>query len=330
MRKKLNNILALSGLGGMTLLLSGCPSFSLVSPSFTYTNNYSDSNPNAISCYVGTWYSSGYCSIPISRFAAISSDYINPALTNLLLEYTYKYNRFVFTDLDEESSLIQMNELFLANYPTSAQMVLLPEDLQHLYIQIKEVYIPKKDYHQLSTAYTYLYTLSAMQFATAACKEHFESATTPQEALRQTQFMEYKAFSMQYTNAVLLHISDSVDGKYKNEFDLYEHLYEAILDLNPYQLTNMAANLYETTLIYSPDKFESALYTSGVTFGELGKFSCNNITTRWTRFGFEYFGNNIAGTRRLVSFKSKDVLSTYDDDAIPLRLSAESAFVTKP
>lgn len=312
-------------LAPFSFLLAGCPSIatwlpsmvpSLV-PSVNLTNV--SVNNNQISCFPGGLFTSEYCSIPITRFLAITTDYADPySESNFLVAYGQKYNRFVFADLDEEARLDQINSEFLANYPTTAILAKMPENLRNLFIKIKEEYIPQRNYKKLSEAYTYLYTITTLDFATDPCLTRFSPATTAQESAEQLQFMQYKAFSIQYANAILMHISSSLDSKYNNEFDAYEHLYTRILKLNAYQLDNLATGLYDKTMLYSPTQFESSLYTIGARFGELGRFSCTGNATSWYKFGFEYFGTNISGIKRDINFKNKDIFENYDNEPIPI------------
>lgn len=314
------------------LLLSGCPSMatwlpsmvpSLV-PSVNLTNV--NVNNNQISCYPGGTFSSEYCSIPIGRFLAITTNYADPyAESNLFLSYGKKYQRFIFADLDEQIQLDKINHDFLSNYPSASALNTMPESLRNLLSEIKDEYIPEKNYKKLSEAYTYLYTITALDFATDPCLTKFTPAVSAVESAQQLQFMQYKVFGIQYTNAILMHISGSLDSKYNNEVDAYEHLYKEILKLDPYQLDNLATALYDKTITYSPKQFESSLYTSnGAPFGELGRFSCTHDATHWFKFGFEYFGTNISGIKRDISFKNPDVFKNYDSDPIPVLNGNES------
>lgn len=329
LRPTLKTIALIAPLG---LLLSGCPSMatflpsmipSLV-PSVNLTNV--NVNNNQISCYPGGTFSSEYCSIPIGRFLAITTNYADPyAESNLFMAYGQKYQRFIFADLDERTQLDKINQDFLNSYPTASSLSTMPDSLRNLLIEIKEEYIPEKNYKKLSEAYTHLYTITALDFATDPCLTKFSPATSAQESAQQLQFMQYKVFGIQYTNAILMHISGSLDSKYDNEVDAYEHLYQAVLKLDPYQLDNLATALYDKTMTYSPKQFESSLYTlNGAPFGELGRFSCTHEATHWFKFGFEYFGTNISGIKRDISFKNPDVYKNYDSDPIPVLNGSES------
>lgn len=283
-------------------------------------------NNNQVSCYPGGTFSSEYCSIPIARFLAITTNYADPyAESNLFLSYGEKYQRFVFADLDEQRRLESINQEFLLHYPSTKTLSSMPKSLQELFTNIKDEYIPEHNYVKLSEAYTHLYTITTLDFATDPCLNKFTPATTAQESAQQLQYMQYKTFAIQYADAVLMHISGSLTSKYDNEVDAYEHLYTQILKLDPYQLDNLATSVYDKTMLYTPKQFESDFYSfNGAKFGELGRFSCTRDATHWFRFGYEFFGTNVSGIKREISFKNKDTFNSYGDEKIPVRNDNES------
>lgn len=332
--KYIKNLKILSGIIPLSIILSGCPTFSLVSPSFTYNNNYnSNNNPNEISCERGGWFSAPYCSIPLSKFISISAEYADPYEPSLLVDYGLKHNSFVFYDIDQTSTLRELNTIFLKRFPNNEDFVKMPQALQTLYTNVKENYIPQKNYKKLMEAYIYIYTLSALHLATSPCPEpdlqalkhkkskKYKSAKNNQSFYQQ-QYILYRAFSMQFANDVLNHISGSVTSKYKNERDLYENVYEKILDLNPNRLANLAQGLYDRTTIYLPQYNPSFYTTTGLDFGEIGTFACNKYGSVWDRFGFEFFGTNAAGLRHVVKYKNKDTFNKIDDSELLINESS--------
>ena len=311
----------------LCLTLTGCPTLSLVSPSFTYNNNYNaENNPNEIECSNGNWYTSAYCAIPIPKFIALSSNYADPNDAISPLTYGLNHQTFFFDDINKKSTLDELNQIFLKNYPNTNTFANLPLAVQKLYITIKEDYIPKHNYQKLMEAYTLLYTISTLHFATAKCKVNSDADVklllnhTPQ---MQQKFVLYKAFSLQFSNAVLLHISNSFDTTYADEATLYNALYATILDLNPYQLNNLAQSIFNQTLAYMPKNTESTYFykDDGIHFGELGSFSCNKNSSSWYRFGFEFFGTNTAGVLRSVKIKNIDSYKKFDKTLIPINES---------
>lgn len=308
-------ILVYLSLAPLLLAMAGCTTLSLISPSFTYNNNYNSSNnPNMISCNDGTWFTSPYCSIPIAKFVTLTAKYADPSPKNILMDYDLKHGNFIFYDLNQPKIIDQLNSEFLKNFPEIDKYAAMPNPLQSLYTKVKENYIPHKNYQKLMEAYIYIYTISTLHFATSPCPtpDYGGGAFLAAESLTyQQQYVLYRAFSIQFTNYVLFNLSDSVDGKYKDERDLYNTVYAKILKLNPYRLVRLAQDLYEQTTVYLPQT-ESGFYNNGLNFGELGTFSCNKYGTSWYRFGFEFFGNNISGIHRLVHFKEQDKLENMD------------------
>lgn len=322
-RNVIKTILALTPL---TIALSGCPSLvtmlpSMV-PSMVPSVNLSNVNinNNQISCYQGGWFSSGYCSIPLSNFVGISSRYADPYEANLLLDYDMNNQQFFFDNINHTSTIDRLNQSFLKYYPDPNQFAALPDKVQSLYIKMKEEYIPKKDYTNLYKGYVYIYTISALHFATSSCNESTPLLTSNNLSIEsyQQQIMLHKAFAMEYTNTVLYYIADDVSSKYEDETELYNAIYSKILTLNPYQLQNMAQSLYSRTNSFMPE-FNKSFYTlAGVGFGDLGKFSCTKTGNIWSRYGYPFFSSNISGIDIRVQFKQHETLSQYDDEPIPV------------
>ncbi len=315
--RKYLKFITYTGLLTNTLLLVGCPSVASVIPSFLPSlvpsvnyNTLSVNNPNQIQCYQGGWISSEYCAIPINRFVAISSHYASPYESNQLIAFADKYQSFVFDRLDESQVLESLNIAFIKQYPSADKFAKLPIAVQSLYIKMKEDYILSHKYQKQMETYIYLYTLSTIDYANQICNT--TDTDYQQRAL-------YKAFSMMFTNDVLHHVALKTTSKYKNEVELYNQIYSTILDLNPYQLVNLAQLTYSNAYNSKPDYIESAFYTTGVKFGELGSFSCNSDGTLWQKFGYPYFGSNVAGLPYYVNFINKDNFSKYDDDEIPVQ-----------
>ncbi len=310
----------------LTIILSGCPSLvtmlpSMV-PSMVPSVNLSNVNinTNQISCYPGDWFSSGYCSIPLSNFIGISSHYADPYSANLLLSYDINNKQFFFDNINHEETIDRLNQNFLTYYPAPNEFAALPDKVQSLYIKMKEDYIPKKDYDNLYKGYVYLYTISALRFATEPCNEStplLTSNSIPVESYQQ-QVILHKAFAMEYTNAVLHYISNDLTEKYDNEAALYNAVYGQILTLNPYQLQNMAQSLYSRTNSFMPT-FNNSFYTiAGISFGDLGKFSCTKKGNTWSRYEYPFFGSNISGIDIRVQFKQNEILTQYNNDPIPI------------
>lgn len=326
MKFKHNCIRTILTLTPLTITLSGCPSLVTMLPSMMPSmvpsvnlNNVSLNN-NQISCYQGDWFSSGYCSIPLSNFVGITSHYADPYDANLLLNYDINNQQFFFDNINHSSTIDKLNQNFLKYYPEPNQFAALPNKVQSLYIKIREEYIPKKDYVNLYKGYVYIYTISALHFATSSCNEStplLTNGNTPVESYQQ-QIMLHKAFSMEYSNAVLYYIANDLTGKYTDETALYNAVYSQILTLNPYQLQNMAQSLYSRTNSFMP-AFSNSLYTlAGVSFGDLGKFSCTKTGNTWSRYGYPFFGSNISGIDMRVQFKQHEILTQYDNDPIPI------------
>ncbi len=320
--RKYQKIVSCIFLTASALLLAGCPSVASVIPSFLPSlvpsvnyNTLSVTNPNQIQCYPGGWFSSEYCAIPINRFVAISSHYASPYESNQLINFANQYQSFVFDRLDESQVLESLNIAFMKQYPTADKFAKLPTAVQSLYIKMKEEYIGSHQYQKQMETYIYLYALSTIDYANQICSESVNSISTPDSQQRAL----YKVFSMMFTNDVLHHVALNVTGKYKNEVELYNKVYDAILDLNPYQLANMAQMTYSNIYNNKPKMIESDFYTTGTSFGEIGSFSCNANGTMWQRFGYPYFGSNVAGLPYYVNFINKDNFSKYDDDEIPVQ-----------
>lgn len=304
-------------------ILTGCPSLTSAIPSFIPSlvpsvnyNTLSINNPNQIQCYDGSWLSSEYCAIPINRFAAISSHYTSPFESNQLFDYALQNSSFVFDNLDESSTLESLNLQFIRKYPTGESFVKLPPEVQNLYLKMKEDYIKNHDFQKQMETYIYLYTLSTIDFANQICNESAIDGKNPEY---QQQLMLYKTFSMLFTNDLLHHVALKLSSKYNSQVDLYNGLYKTILDLNPYQLMNMAEMNYSIAYSNLPD-FNQNFYTAeGVRFGEIGNFSCSKSGTSWLRFGYQYFGSKVAGLPYYVNFINKDTFNQYDDELIPVK-----------
>lgn len=314
--KLLKSILILSPL---TIVLSGCPSLLTMLPSLapslvpSVNMNNINVNTNQISCYQGGLFSSDYCSIPISKFISLISDYANPLDVNSLLMYDLNNNQqFIFDNLNHTNTIDILNEQFLANYPTAMQFALLPLKVQTLYIKMRERYIPQKDYTQLYNSYIYLYTFGALAYATDSCTAPYELPTLKGNHLSLDQIrqreMLYKAFSIQYSNAVLHHIAGDVDSTYNSETDLYNAIYAAILKIDPNQLQSIAQSIFSNTNsslpIFQPEFFSE----SGIKFGDIGKFACTDKGGMWSRYDYQYFGINVSGIDIRVKFKQRDTL----------------------
>lgn len=313
-------------LAPLSFLLSGCPSFvtmipslapSLV-PSVNLTNV--NVNTNQISCYQGGTFSSDYCSIPISRFVSLTSSYADPHDVNLLLAYDLEHNQeFFFDNINHTSTIDQLNKNFLTYYPKPTKFASLPIKVQNLYIKMREKYIPTHDYKNLYSSYIYLYTISALHFATNQCVTPYVSKINGIDPkLTSQREMLYKAFAIQYTNAVLHNIAPNVSGKYDSEIDLYNAIYASIMKIDPNQLQNMAQSIYSRTSSYAP-QFESSFYTeSGINFGDIGSFGCTNLGGVWSKYGYQYFGRNVSGIDLRVRFIQHDVLAQSSEQGTDL------------
>ncbi len=320
----LHQIAALIPLG---MMLTACPSIATILPSMVPSmipsinyNSIDMQNPNQISCNEGGVFSSEYCSIPISRFVAITSSNADPYYGNILLLYGKNQN-FFFDNINKIEILESINSAFIKSYPDTQHFAALPDALQHLYIVTKERHIPKRNYQKLFETYIYLYTINAMDFATNGCDATTQSFLSVTSAKYRQQYMLYKAFSMQYTNDILHHISGALTGKYSDEHAIYNAVYAEVLKLDPYQLENMAQAIYARTSSNLP-QFDDSFYSTGIKFGEIGTFSCSPIGSIWEKFGYEFFGRVVSGLPHYVKFKNKDSFSSYDDTMIPVVESA--------
>lgn len=310
----------------LSIILSGCPSFATVlpeiAPSLVPSVNLTNVsvNTNQISCYPSSTFSSSYCSIPLSKFVGIVSGYADPYNTNLLLAYDVNNKQgFFFDKVNHTREIESLNQYFLAQYPKANQFALLPVSVQDLYIKMREKYIPKHDYENLYRSYVYLYTISAIHSATNKCKTaEFNNinlyTNNASESVVLQRAMLYKAFTIQYTNAILFHISDKVDGTYDSELELYNAIYKQILHISPNQLQNIAQNIYAKTNMYAP-QFESSFFsTNGTNFGDLGNFACTQYGGLWMRYDYEYFGRNLSGIDIRVKFKQHDTININSDE----------------
>lgn len=309
-------------------MLSGCPTLAATAipgllpaliPNFNY--NSIDINSNRISCYKGGIISSDYCSIPISRFVSITGDYADPYDVNLLLSYDINNNQhFFFDDINHTSTIDKLNKDFLSNYPTPDEFAQLPVALQNLYIRMREKYIPKHDYKHLYSSYIYLYTINALHFATAPCDMPYQlnSNLKANESTLLQREMLYKTFTIRYTNEVLHHVADNLSNKYNSETDLYNAVYKSILAIDDTKLQIMAQNLFSTINNHLPP-FESAFFSdTGVSFGNIGTFGCATKGGYWTRYDYEYFGNNVSGVDIRVQFKQQDTLSQIETNKVAI------------
>lgn len=310
-------------IASLAVTLSGCPSMvtmlpsmmpSLV-PSVNLTNV--NVNTNKISCYPGSMFSSDYCSIPLSNFIGITSRYADPYDENLLLRFQFNNNQFFFDAINHTNILDKLSANFIVNYPTASKFAALPDKVQRLYIKIKEDYIPNHRYLELRDSFIIIYTISTLHFATTNCESIPQFSSTESSTQYQQQIMVSKAFAMQFTNAILHNINDEVETKYSDETALYNGVYSTILKLNPNQIQNMAQNIYARTIAFIPE-FNQSFYHDGISFGDLGTFSCNKRGNTWYRYGYPFFGENISGIDMRVQFKQVDVLDKFNDDSIPL------------
>lgn len=309
------------------VVLSGCPSFATVlpeiAPSLVPSVNLTsvNVNTNQISCYPSSTFSSSYCSIPLSKFVGIVSGYADPYNVNLLLAYDVNNKQsFFFDHVNHRQEIESLNQYFIAEYPSANNFALLPLSVQDLYIKIREDYIPHHNYKKLYHSYIYLYTISALHSATNKCKTPafnninlYKNTNLSESAVLQ-RAMLYKAFTIQYSNAVLYHIANKVDSTYDSEIDLYNAIYEQVLKINPNQLQNIAQDIYAKTNMYAP-QFESSFFTlSGTNFGDLGNFACTQYGGLWTRYDYEYFGRNLSGIDIRVKFKQHDTIANTNDN----------------
>ena len=300
------------------ITLSGCVSLSLVSPSFNYNNNYSGGNPNQITCDTGGFFSYPVCSIPISRFVALTAQYADPLESDAMVVYAMRNNNaFIFNDLVKTSVIESLNKgMFAGKYITNDATITFPPYLDELNEKLTNEYQPENNYISEADTYIYKFTLNAIHFAITPCIDVSDSISSPYDKEQYQQlFMLYKAFSIQYTNDILRHVGSGYfhfDTKYEDEEDLYNHLYASILKLNPSQLQHLAQAVFQRTNDAHPS-FESGFYTdTGVAFGAIGTFSCTAENTSWKKYGSDYFGLNVSGVRILVQFKNRDVFANTD------------------
>lgn len=297
-------------------MLGGCVSLSLVSPSFNYNNNYSEGNPNRISCDPGGFFSYPNCSIPISRFVAITAQYADPLNNDALIAYANENNSFVFDDINKITTLDKLNKMFYSKPMSGERFHKLPQYFQERLEKMRDTYIPENDFKKIAHTYIYAFTLNTIHFAVTPCNNPTSQVDAPYDKEKYEQlYLKYKVFSIQFTNDILRHIGSSYfhfDTEYENEDDLYEHLYTKILKLNPSQIVSLAQKIYAQTNAEEPT-FESSFYTkAGLTFGTIGTFKCTTDLTSWDKYGSDYFGLNVSGVRMLVHFKNRDVFANTD------------------
>ena len=296
----------------LIILLSGCVSLSLVSPSFNYNNNYAGGNPNQITCDTGSFFSYPVCSIPISRFIALTAQYADPLESDAMIVYAmHNHNAFIFDDLVKTSLIESLNKV-----ATTDTTLRFPPYLDEMNEQLNNVYLPESDYVKEADMYIYKFTLNAIHFAITPCSDVSDNITSPYDKEQYQQlFTQYKVFSIQYTNDILRHVGSGYfhfDTKYEDENDLYDHLYATILKLNPSQLQHLAQSIFQRTAEARPS-FDSNFYTdTGIAYGAIGTFSCTNENTSWKKYGSDYFGLNVSGVRILVEFKNRDVFANTD------------------
>ena len=305
-------------LTALFLAISGCMTLSLISPSVSYNNNYAaGSNPNQIFCTPGTFFKAAYCTIPLSRFIAISSHNADLMESSTLITYAKTHNNaFIFDDITKNTTLTELNN-HIQESLLQTKFQQPPLEVSKLYTKLTTVYIPEQNQLKQADTYIYLLTLNTLRFATDPCPVAFaenESANATPAAIQ--QLMIYKVFSVRFTNAVLMHIADSVDGKYDNETEMFDGVYAAILDLKPEQLRSLAIKAYQSTLQTAPKYNPDFLTPGGIRFAKVGNFSCTKEGTEWLRYGFEFFGLNISGVRNVVKFKTPDIYSNTDADRL--------------
>ncbi|MDD3267217.1 MAG: hypothetical protein PHC75_08595 [Burkholderiales bacterium] len=290
-----------SGMSGCAAPLAG---LSGLVPSLVPSMDFSsvNVNMNQVDCYKGSWFSSDYCSVPISRFAALSISYasIDNAPKSLKLNINDPLVDQTFFDMIHSKDGIEsMNQAFLMNYPDAKQFAEFPKATQDLYVKMKERYILKKNYDKLYASYMYLYTLAIMDEALRPCERG--TVLSPQE-------VRHKIFALQFSNDVLYNVSSSLSGKYDGESGLYNKFYKEILLLNPYKLENLANSILIKMNKYYPQEINSNLLFSkdGILIAELGSFSCNKHSAQWLKYDHDYFGINTSGIDLRVKFKLRD------------------------
>lgn len=295
----------------LSILLSGCPSvipfLSDAVPALIPSVNLNNINinTNQITCYQGGMFSSDYCSIPLSRFVALMGKYTDFANTNLLIAYDMQNNqKFFFDELHYTGTIDKLNKIFMDSYPSAHKFALMPHSVQSLYIKMRERYIPQHDYERLYRSYTYLYTISAIKFATDDCNMPINYSNLEKE-----QYILYKAFAIQYTNAVLYYVGNHISTSYNNELDAYNSIYKKILTINPSKLQNLANNIFDNTNSVPQITNFDLFSESGVTFGDIGSFKCSQNGNTWFKYGYEYFGTNISGIDTRIEINVKKDLS---------------------
>lgn len=306
-------LLTVSSLAGLGICFSGCAAIGIgtladlvpsLVPSVDVTNV--NVNNNEINCYPGKYFTSDYCSIPLPKFISLSSEFANPFGSEFLF-YPYQSDNSELTmhRLTSKKTIDELNTLFLKNYPESKEFSSLPISLQTIYTNMKTQYIPKHDYQNLYNSYVYLYTMSALYFATDDCNRDDNSL----KHVDIKTYTLYKAFSIQYANNLLYYIYPSVDGKYNSESALFDGVYKEITKINPSRLTTLADNIYEKTVSLKPlDDWNNIFSESGISFGNAGTFSCSINGGTLYRYGYQYFGTHTQGIDLRVSYKINNVL----------------------
>lgn len=291
-------------------ILSGCAapltSLSGLVPSLVPSVDLSsvNVNMNQVDCHKGNWFSSDYCSVPISRFAALTISYasVDHAYELLNLDINDEsMDQHFFDNIHNKYGIESINQTFLKGYPDNHQFSEFPKSVQKLFIKIRENYIPNKNYDKLYQSYMYLYTLAVMDEALQSCEENMSLSDLE---------VKHKIFTLQFTNDVLYNVSSDVSGKYDGEVGLYNKLYEKILSLNPYQLENLANSILSKTNKLYPQNVNSKMLFSkdGLLIPELGTFICDQNISQWLKYDHDYLGNNTSGMDIRVMFKLKDTL----------------------
>lgn len=293
-------------MGGISGCAASLTSLSGLVPSLVPSVDLSNIsvNMNQVDCYKGSWMSSDYCSVPISRFAALSISYASiddaPKVLNLDINNDFVDQDF-FNTIHNKDSIESLNQIFLKNYPDEHQFEEFPKAAQNLYVKIRENYIPKKNYDKLYASYMYLYTLAMMDEALRPCKNGKTLSS---------QEVKHKIYALQFSNDVLYNVSSNLSGKYDGESGLYNKMYGEILLVNPYKLENLAKSILSKMDSYYPQSVNSKLLFSkdGLLVAELGSFSCNKNSSQWLKYDHDYFGNNTSGIDIRVKFKLRDSL----------------------
>ena len=308
--KNKQKVILLMSLLGVASTLSGCaaallPLASSLIPSVDITNV--NVNTNEINCYKGGFFSSDYCSIPISKFVSLASGYTNPLGTKLIFNSPSQTSLARY-DFQNHAVIDQLNKIFLANYPAAKTFAKLPQSEQSLYIKMHERYIPNKDYHNLYNSYLYLYTLSIIDFASQPC----DADTFKNSGVSIETFALYKAFSIQFANNILYSIYGDVDGSHDNEIDLYNDVYSSILKIDPNKLNAMIQNIDSETNTFVPKSdWKDIFNDSGLSFGEIGTFSCTEKGNYLYRYGYQLFGTHVQGIDLRIKYKLTDKLQQY-------------------